>query len=63
MDPATRRGLLIALLIAALGLAACVVKTAPSHRHRHHSVQSHEKHKPHKGKHKKHKKHKKGRGH
>lgn len=59
MDPATRRWFFIAILIAAVGLAACVVRTRPvGHRHQH--VQSHEKHKP--QKHKKHKKHKKHRG-
>lgn len=57
MDPATRRWMFIAFLIAAVGLAACVVRPAPT-RHRHHQVQSHEKHKP-----AKHKKHKKHRGH
>lgn len=58
MDPGTKRGLLIAFLIAAVTLAACVVRTAPTHRRGQH-VESHEKHKPHKGKHKKHKKHRK----
>lgn len=57
MDPATRRWMFIALLIAAVGLAACVVRTTPT-RHRHQQVQTHEKHKKHK-----HKKHKKHRGH
>lgn len=57
MDPATKRWLFIALLIASVGLAACVVRTRPAHRHQ--SVQAHEKHK--KQKHKKHKKHHKHR--
>jgi hypothetical protein len=57
MDPGTKRGLLIAFLIAVITLTACVVRTAPTHRHRTQHVESHEKHKPHKGKHKKHKKH------
>lgn len=61
MDRATRRGLFIALLIAAIGLAACVVKTAPTHRHRGQHIESNEKHKPQKGKHKKQKKHQKRR--
>jgi len=56
MDRGTYRALLIALLIAAVGLAACVVRTTPAHRHRHQHVESHQKHKP--QKHKKHKKHK-----
>lgn len=58
MEPATRRWLFIAMLIAAVGLAACVVRTRPAHPHRHgvHKQERHEKHK-----HKKHKKHKKHR--
>lgn len=55
MEPVTRRWLFIAILIAAVGLGACVVRTRPVHRHQH--VQPHEKHEKHK--HKKHKKHKK----
>lgn len=57
MDPATKRWLFIALLIASVGLAACVVRTRPAHRHQ--QVQSHEKHKP--QKHKKQKKQKRHR--
>ena len=53
MDPATRRWLFIAVLIAAVGLAACVVRTRPVHHQ--HGVHKQEKHKKHK--HKKHKKH------
>jgi hypothetical protein len=56
MDSGTKLALLVTLLIAAIGLAACVVKTAPAHRHRVQTVE-HEKHKP--AKHKKMKKHKK----
>lgn len=55
MDQASKRGLLVALLIAGLGLGACVVRTAPTHRHRGQSVE-HQKHK--KAKKVKHKKHK-----
>lgn len=54
MDPATKRGLLVALLIAAIGLTACVVRTVPVH-HRHQEVKA-QKHKH--EKHKKPKKHK-----
>ena len=54
MDPGTKRGLLVALLIAAITLTACVVRTAPASRHRHQHVRSHEKHEP--VKHKKHRK-------
>lgn len=46
--------MLVALLIAAVGLGACVIRTRPVHRHPH--VQSHEKQEKHeKHKHKKHK--------
>jgi hypothetical protein len=58
MDSATKRALLVSLLIAAIGLAACVVRTTPAHRHRSQGVHSHEKHKPVKHKKHKHKKHK-----
>jgi hypothetical protein len=56
MDPGSRRALLIAFVIAAIGLTACVVKTVPGHGHRYRSTESHEKHK----KAKKPKKHNKG---
>jgi hypothetical protein len=61
MEPATRRWLFIAMLIAAVGLAACVVRPRPAHNHHRHGVHKHEK----QGKHKKHKpkKHKKHRDH
>ncbi len=50
-----RRALLVIFLIAAVGLAACVVRTVPAHRH--HGAHPAQKHKP--QKHKKHKKHRK----
>ncbi len=46
--------MLVILLIAAVGLAACVVRTAPTHRHQ--GAHPAQKQKP--QKHKKHKKHK-----
>jgi hypothetical protein len=58
MDPVTKRWLLVALVIAAIGLTACVVRTVPAHHH--HEVRG-EKHKPAKHKDKKHKDH--GHGH
>jgi hypothetical protein len=48
-----KRALLVIFLIAAVGLAACVVRTAPVHRQ--HGAHPAQKHKP--QKHKKHKKH------
>jgi hypothetical protein len=58
MDLGTKRALIIAFVIAAIGLTACVVKTAPGHGPRYRGVETHEKHK--KDKHEKHKKHKHG---
>jgi hypothetical protein len=58
MDPVTKRWLLVAFVIAAIGLTACVVRTVPAHRHQ--EVKA-EKHKP--EKHKKMKKHKDDHGH
>ena len=48
-----KRGLLVSLVIAAVGLAACVVRTHPAHRHGQPAYSEHGKHKP--QKHKKHK--------
>ena len=50
-----KRALFVIFLIAALGLAACVVRTVPAHRHK--GAHPSQKHKP--QKHKKHKKHRK----
>jgi len=48
-----KRALLVTIVIAAVGIAACVVKTTPVH-HQHRPVaEKHKKHKP--VKHKKHK--------
>ena len=58
MDPVTKRWLLVAFVIAAIGLTACVVRTVPAHRQQ--EVRG-EKHKP--EKHKKMKKHKDDHGH
>lgn len=48
-----KRATLVTLVIAALGIGACVVKTTPAH-HRRPAAEKHKKHK-----HEKHKKHKK----
>ena len=42
MDAGTKRGLLIALIIAAVGLAACVVRTHPVHRGQYVQAQKHQ---------------------
>lgn len=55
-----KRGLLVAFVIATVGLAACVVRTRPAHRHGQPAYVESGKHKP--QKHKKHKKHR-GNGH
>lgn len=52
-----KRAILVTCIIAAVGLAACVVKTVPAHHHHRPAAEKHKKAKP-----QKHKKHK-GRDH
>ena len=53
-----KRAMLVTIVIAAIGISACVVRTRPVHRHGP-AAEKHKKHKP--EKHKKHKDH--GHGH
>ncbi len=56
-----KRAMLVTFIIAAIGLAACVVKTVPAHHHSHRPAEKHKKAKP--QKHKKHKDHRHGHDH